>query len=201
MVRSVRLAVLLAIVTLLVGCVTTFPSSLMQQVDLALRFDQLAATPDAYRGRLVMVGGEVIRTEPGPEGTELEILQRPVAYNGFPRLFGESRGRFLVRVPESLKTAAAQPGWLVAVVGDVQGAKDRCADHLPYLEARDLKAWPSSAAFPSSPYPPSRYWRYFDWPYSYWGHPPSLWLGHHHHPRAFHHAWTDIHGFHHGFAH
>lgn len=200
MLRTIRLGIfLLAILMPVSACATTFPRSLLQQVDPSLRFDQLAAAPDSYRGRLVVVGGEVIRAEPGPEATELEILQRPTASYGPPRLFEESNGRFFVRVPASVARDLPRLGGLVAVVGEVQGTRERAGEVLPYLEARDIRSWPSSAALPYAPYPSSRYWPYYDWPY--WGHHPSLGLGHHHHPWGGHRTWSDIHSFHHGFGH
>jgi len=166
-----KVAGLLGLLVLLSACASTFPKALMEQVDPTVSFPQLAKNPEAYRGRIVMVGGELIRAVPGDGETELEILQRPLTPEALPRLSKESQGRFLVRVPGSLKRELPGLGGLIAVIGEVQGARERGGEALPYLEARDLRSWPSSAALLPPPYwvePwPPWYWRP-SWRRPYW---------------------------------
>lgn len=169
---KIRNAMLLVgLLLLLSSCASTFPKALMAQVDPTVSFPQLLQNPDAYRGRLILMGGELIRTVRGDGETELEILQRPLSADALPRLSQTSQGRFLVRVPASLQRELPTLGGLIAVVGEVRGSKDRGGEPLPYLEARELKAWPSSAAL-SVPPPswvepwPYGYWR--PWPYRSW---------------------------------
>ncbi|MBI3988722.1 MAG: Slp family lipoprotein [candidate division NC10 bacterium] len=143
-----RGALLVSLLVLLSSCASTFPRALMEQVDPTVSFAQLLRTPDAYQGRLVLVGGELLRTIRGYGAMELEILQRPLSATALPRFFQPSQGRFLVRVPAHLQRPLPEVGGLLTVIGEVWGAKERGGEVLPYLEARDLKAWPSWAALP-----------------------------------------------------
>lgn len=126
-------AILFGLVVLLSACATTFPKSLTEQVDPTVSFPQLLQNPDLYRGRIVLFGGGLIRAVPGDGETELEILQRPLTSDAFPRLSRESQGRFLVRVPGSLERELLGLGGLIAVIGEVRGAKERSGRSLALL--------------------------------------------------------------------
>jgi outer membrane lipoprotein len=65
---------------LLSGCATTgvIPPALYQQLDRSLTFAQLKDSPDSYRGRLILVGGEVLDAKLLKQGTRLVVLQLPL---------------------------------------------------------------------------------------------------------------------------
>ena len=48
------------------GCASTsvIPESLEQQVDKSVTFSQVLESPDSYRGKVVLLGGEVLRALP-----------------------------------------------------------------------------------------------------------------------------------------
>ena len=74
----VCLSVLLAWMT---GCVSSpkvIPESLESQVDESITFDQIIANPNAYKGRVVLIGGEVLKANGLRAGTQLEVLQLPL---------------------------------------------------------------------------------------------------------------------------
>ncbi len=166
---------LVGVTVLSASCAPIFPRALLEQVDRSVSFQRLAGNPDDYRGRLVVFGGEVVRTTRGPGWTEIEVLQRPLDSGRVPRLDERSRGRFLVKVPDALGRDLPELGDLITVVGGVEGSEERSGDSLPALEVQDLKSWPSSKAFiryaPGSGWP---YWR-----------DPFWWHGAHH---AHHHG-------------
>ena len=59
------------------GCASSdvIPEALEPQIDKNLTFDQVIASPDSYRGRTFVVGGEVLKSKRLKEGTQIEVLQ------------------------------------------------------------------------------------------------------------------------------
>src|SRR5581483_2425173 len=65
---------------LLAGCPpsTVVPATLEPQVDRHLTFAQVKESPESYRGRLIVLGGEVLSARRLKEGTRIEVLQLPL---------------------------------------------------------------------------------------------------------------------------
>ncbi|MEW6543456.1 MAG: Slp family lipoprotein [Nitrospirota bacterium] len=151
------------------------PASLRPQVDRHLTFVQLKQAPDSYRGRLVVLGGEVLSAKRLKNGTRIEILQLPLGDSqepGWDRTASE--GRFLAVQPDFLDPATIPPGTRVTVTGEVTGATALPLDEMEYtyptLEIKHLKVWPQVEG-PQYGLPPYAhpYWR------PYWGRYPYWW--------------------------
>jgi len=167
---------------LLAACApsTVVPATLEQQVDRSLPFAQLKESPESYRGRLVVLGGEVLSAKRLKEGTRIEVLELPLgSYEAPGRDRTASQGRFLAVHREFLDPATVPPGTRVTVVGEVTGAQvlplDETEYAYPVLDIKHLKVWPrwEMQARPYPYYPPYwgpyyRPWGYPWGPYPYW---------------------------------
>ncbi len=131
-----------------VGCATTsvVPESLEPQIDTALTFSQVLASPDSYRGKIVAWGGEVLRAKAMKDGTQLEVLQLPLDDEQGPvtdRM--ESKGRFLALQKEFLDPATMTDGTRVTIVGEITGASvgkmDEADYRFPTVEVKHLHRW------------------------------------------------------------
>lgn len=180
--------VLAALATLLPGCATNgvVPASLQMQLDRSLTFAQLKDSPDSYRSRLILVGGEVLEAKLLKQGTRLVILQLPLHDSQEPGLDRTaSQGRFLAIQKEFLDPATLPEGTRVTIVGEVTGATTLPLDETDYvyptLEIKHLKVW-SGLIASQDRYSPamssywSPYWGPYDGPYwggayGYWGIP------------------------------
>jgi outer membrane lipoprotein len=176
--RSGRFAVALFFgLTLFSGCAPIIPEAVRRDVDRRIPFAALRQDPDAYRGRTLLLGGDILRVAPGRDETELELLERPLDAFDRPGPLDASGGRFLVRHPGFLDSAIYAPGRTLTVAGRVTGAVVRPIGEAPYrypvLEARAIYLWP---LIQPEPLPPAR------WPY--WWHPfwPSARPGWHRYP-------------------
>lgn len=158
----------------LAGCASgdVVPASLQAQLDRSLTFPQIRELPDSYRGRLVLLGGEVLSAKLLKEGTRIEVLEIPLDGSWQPGLERTtSRGRFLAVQKEFLDPATIPPGTRLTLVGEITGSVTDKLDETDYayptLEIKSLKVWPRPDSFSSMPYyysyPPSYYWR----PYYY----------------------------------
>lgn len=131
------------------GCTSVVPEALRGAVDRRLTYAQLAQAPESYRGRLVLVGGEVMRVGPAGPDLELTLAERPLSpVDESPLLGLASRGDLVVQVPGGAR-AALREGDVLTVVGVVLGREaGNDAESVPRLEARHLQVWPAGSLQP-----------------------------------------------------
>jgi len=154
--RTCPRAWLVAVATLAVaGCAAVISQDTLETVDKEIRFEQVLENPDAYRGKVVLLGGEIIKTENVPDKTVITVLQRSLGYNQKPDSEGESKGRFIVSTPDFLDPAIYRPGRKITVVGSVMGKEVRPLGELEYvypvIEKKELHIWPVEGAPATSP--------------------------------------------------
>jgi outer membrane lipoprotein len=148
--RMRQWVVLLAIATMLhwAGCSSSavIPDSLEPQIDKNLTFDQVVESPDSYRGRTFVVGGEVLGARRQKDGTQLEILQLPLDSDYRPvGQRTQSKGRLLALDPLSSDPATLPDGTPVTMVAEVTGVKtdklDESEYRYPTLSVKHLHVW------------------------------------------------------------
>ena len=109
---------------LLCGCMAcgaVFEPEVRNQVDPTLSYPELAASPEAHVGRVVMLGGAIVEAVNFATYTRITLLQYPLDRRHRPRAGQASGGRFLLRVPGYLETEVYRPGRALSVIGDVVG--------------------------------------------------------------------------------
>jgi outer membrane lipoprotein len=131
----------------LANCTSVVPQALRGEVDRGLTYAQLAQDPEGYRGRTVVLGGEVLRVRPAGRDLELTLAERPLSpVDESPMLGRASGGDLVVQVPGAAR-AEFREGFVVTVVGVVLGresAEDPASP--PRLEARHIQVWPVGQA-------------------------------------------------------
>ena len=157
------------------GCATrsydAVPSDLRSQVDRTVAFTELKESPDSYRGRLVVLGGEVLSAKRLKEGTRIEVLQLPLSGAQDP-VYNRtaSQGRFMALQKEFLDPAKLPPGTRVTITGEVTGSTTQPLDEsqytYPVLDVKSLTVWPAIEPYRARPYYPY-YYPYYPGPY--WG--------------------------------
>jgi outer membrane lipoprotein len=158
-------AVMIGMATLVAGCATpVVPESLAPQIDKAVTFNQIVESPDSYRGKVVVLGGEILKAKALRGGTQLEILQLPLDSDQEPvtdRM--ESKGRFLALQKEFLDPATIAEGTRVTVVGEVTGSTvdkmDEADYRFPTLDVKHLHRWDAKRAEEHSA--PGPWWNVF----------------------------------------
>ncbi|CAE6737046.1 Starvation lipoprotein Slp paralog [Nitrospira defluvii] len=140
------LAIGLLVVT--AGCASTrvIPESLEPQVEKTVSFDQIVASPDSYRGKVVLLGGEVLKAKATEGGTQLEVLQLPLDDEEEPEVDRlQSKGRFLALHKEFLDPSTIVEGTRVTIIGEVTGASvekmDEADYRFPTLDVKHLHRW------------------------------------------------------------
>ncbi len=158
------------------GCGGTpvVPSELQENIDRDVSFRQVSASPLSYKGKLIVAGGIVLSVKLKQGGTQIEILQLPLASDHEPqgRLI-DSQGRFLAFHNEFLDPATIPTGTRITVVGEVTGSTTLMLDEVGYayltVHIASLTIWPPK--LPAYWFHPIPYFGVYWGPYwgPYWG--------------------------------
>lgn len=129
---------------------------------------------ETYKGRLVLMGGEIIETKNLETETLIEILQKPLSrYNDRPIKSQEYGGRFLVRYNTFKDPYIFSKEKEITVAGIVVEKEVSKIGQREYtylvLENRETHLWPERIEYYGD-YPygyPPLWWNYSWWPYWY----------------------------------
>ena len=139
------LVVAVAAGALVCGCSPPFAQALLEELDRTVTFTELVRDPDRHRGRTVMVGGTIVEVKNLKEGTQVEMLQKPLDGEGRPAMTDESGGRFLIIVPQFLDAAVYHRGRSLTAIGTVDGSKMQLLGEIEYrypvLTAKQVHLW------------------------------------------------------------
>jgi outer membrane lipoprotein len=145
--RTVTPVFSVLILMLIAACAQgVIPKDLEPQVDRNVTFLQVKEAPMSYRGRTVVLGGEVLAVKRDPANTWIEILQLPLDGSLQPiEDRTKSLGRFLGVQQGMLDPATLPAGTRITIVGEIAGATPSSIDGMPYsyptLTVKHIKPW------------------------------------------------------------
>jgi outer membrane lipoprotein len=129
----------------LAGCVHIFSKDILNQVDSEISFEELLKDPGAYKGKMVLLGGVIVKTENKKEGTLLEIYQTEMDSYGRPINTDVSQGRFLALYEGFLDSEIYSKGRKITVAGVVDGEEVMKLGEIdyryPYLSVQEIHVW------------------------------------------------------------
>ncbi|MBI4495897.1 MAG: Slp family lipoprotein [Deltaproteobacteria bacterium] len=132
-------------VLLLSACGPAISKTLLSQADPALTFPDLLKDPEKYRGRIVVLWGEILETSTRNGETWIEVLQRPLDWRQKPRETDLSSGRFLLHDPEFRDPAVYARGRRITVAGEVEGKRAQSLKEMQYaypvIRPRESHLW------------------------------------------------------------
>ncbi len=130
---------------MIAGCAPVFPKEALDRVDRRVTFRELQSDPDKFKGVWVMLAGVIIDSRNVKDGTDMEILQKPMDRDGRPLDTDATEGRFLVQTDQFLDPAVYHQGRYITVIGEVVGKEIKPIDEVmyqyPVLTAKNLRLW------------------------------------------------------------
>jgi outer membrane lipoprotein len=115
---------------------------LRDKVDKSAVPSLLFTDPDAFRGKIIILGGIIVDAKNTKNGTVIEVVQKPLDSRGRPLHSDRSLGRFIILYEGFLDTAIYSPDRAVTVGGEVMGKKIRPLDEIEYsyplIKSREL---------------------------------------------------------------
>jgi len=140
-----RILALFVAVAMTAGCGSPVSKSVRKELDQDISFDHLKERPGSHEGKLVLLGGEIIRIHNKQEGTMIEILQKRLNRWGRPKDEDNTGGRFLVFADRFLDPVVYSEGRRITVAGTVLGSHSEKIGEVDYvyplLRAREIRLW------------------------------------------------------------
>ncbi|MBM4286075.1 MAG: hypothetical protein FJ128_12660 [Deltaproteobacteria bacterium] len=130
-------AVMTLFLSLSSGCAPAVSPELARQAAPGLTFAALAAHPETYRGKMVLLGGEVMDVQPAEGGSLLRVNQKELDAAWRPVEAPVSGGTFLVHSAGRLSPDDYTPRRKVTVAGVAAGKRHG----LPLIQARQIHLW------------------------------------------------------------
>ncbi len=131
------------------GCAHVISQDAMQDINRDVSFDMVLKNPDAFIGETLLLGGDILETQPFQGKTLLTVLQRPLGFDNKPRMGRESAGRYIVEAPEFLDPAIYSAGRRITVAGVLVGKEIRPLGNTrylyPFLKSKEIYLWPREA--------------------------------------------------------
>ncbi len=168
-----RATLYIAVIIFVSGCAHVIPKDVLQKVNSEVTFAELRKAPQAYREKVVLLGGVIVKTVNKNDGTLLEVYQTEINRRGRPIKLDISGGRFLARWNGFLDSEIYQKGRIVTIVGDVKGEETiRLGEidyHCPYLVIKHIHLWKKEQPQKYMPYP---YYPWYPWWYPWYPYHP-----------------------------
>lgn len=157
MVKRIYFYPFLLLLSFVLGCAPIVSTELKAGADTSLSFKEVQENPEAYKGKIVLWGGEIIQMLPQENGTTLvEVLDWPLGFWDEPRKTVAFHGKFLVLVKEALDPSTYKRGNRITISGEIQeeikGSRIKeltdSAYQYPVLLSKEMHVW----KHPSYPY-------------------------------------------------
>ena len=175
-----NLVFLFCLAVLCTGCSTsykaTLPPALAESIETSLTFPQIKESPESFKGKLVILGGQILIAKRLKNATQLTILQLPLIDEQEPTTeLTQSQGRFIAEQREFLDPATIPQGTRITLVGELSGSVTQSLDETEYtyptLIIKHLKVWPayhSGYERYGAYYPYPYFYPYYPYAYPYW---------------------------------
>src|SRR3990172_7644873 len=135
----------LLLLTSLISCAPVISPEVLKTVDKTITFEQILTNPDAYKNKMVLLGGTIIKTINLPDETLIEVIQQPLNRGNMPKDPEASKGRFIIVFKEFKDPAIFSPGRLITVAGEVIGSQTRPLGetnyNYPLLTPKEYYLW------------------------------------------------------------
>ncbi len=167
------------------GCRHTISAPIRQEAAPPIPFNQLRANPEAFMGRTVILGGDILETRNTEEQTFLEVLQKPLDRLETPKRTDQTAGRFMARCQGYLDPAVYAKDRQVTIAGRVLGRHTGQVGEAEYvyplISCLEFHLWSRSTSFYDTRDP----WYYPWYWHPFYGHPlfPHHYLYHRHRSR------------------
>jgi len=149
---------------LLSGCAPVTSKGLRDEAARNLTFLEVSINPEAYKGEVVIWGGQIVRVRNQEKGTGvIEVLQKPLDLQEAPRETDPAGGRFLILVKEALDPHVYRRGREITVAGEILGEKTGLLGKMEYryplILSKQIYLWP----MPPQYYEPPPYYPSYPW--------------------------------------
>jgi len=172
----IRFLVTIVSIGCLTGCAHIISKDVLEEVSRDITFGELRKNPEAYTGKVVLLGGVIVKSLNKKDGTLLEVYQTEIESEGLPIHLDVSGGRFLALYEGFLDSEIYRAGRKVTIAGSVRGKLVKKLGqvdyHYPYLIIKEMYLWAEEKWYRHEPCSYRLYpWGFWDSWWRYPGHP------------------------------
>jgi outer membrane lipoprotein len=172
---------------LLAGCATLMPHALRSPEPVDITPQAVRAAPERHISTPVRWGGSILAVRNASNGTDIELLARPLDAEGEPRTGAEPQGRIIARAEGFIDPAEYPVDRLLSISGYVEGVETRNVGDYPYrypvVRVVGRHLWPEPPPVIGAPWGPPGWgwpwggpWGYGGWYGPYYGpYGPRYW--------------------------
>lgn len=131
------------------ACQPVLSETIRGQADTAFPPGELHADPEKYIGKIILLGGTVVRVTNESTRSVLELLERPLGSRLEPEAGDVTLGRALIVFDKTLDDQIFYQGRKVTLAAEIVGRETRPLDQTTYtyplLKVREYHLWPVAA--------------------------------------------------------
>lgn len=125
-----------------------FSPDLLKEVNPSLTFPEVRGNPDAYKGKTMLLGGDIVGAHLLTDGQfEIEVREKKLDAYDVPVSEPESKGLFLVLTSRPENPDEFRSRRRITVVGEVLGVRYQKVAGVDYpfilLKAKAYRLWPA----------------------------------------------------------
>jgi len=136
------------------GCSSVLSDRVLEQSEPAIPFQDIQNSTGIHTGKMVILGGTIIKINHESSGSVVEILQRPLGHRLKPESGDQTGGRFLVRANRVIEDQIFRTDRLVTVAGNILGRESRTLDETTYdypvISLEEYHLWPEAGPYEDS---------------------------------------------------
>jgi len=147
--------VLFTALLFLQGCSYAISPGMADKADKTVTFEKLQDDPEAFKGKLIILGGTITQITAVNQGMLIEVDQKQLDYWGKPVRTSHIGGRFIAFHPGYLNAMIYGQGVEITIAGEVLGLTspmigDRQSQY-PIIHVKELKRWEQERKSRDSP--------------------------------------------------
>lgn len=166
----------------LYGCASKLPQTIAEAPVESISAGQVQQKPDAFAGKQVRWGGEILEVGNSERYTDVLVVGRELEKDGQPIEGSQVDARFIARFPGFREPSDFPEGKLLTVSGTLSGVEVRNVGEYPYtypvVSVLEYHRWPEKKVYDRYPYYYPPYYGWGRYPgHSWWGYPgyPYWW--------------------------
>lgn len=161
---------------MLASCAPVLSRDVMNSGVREFKFARFVETPDAFKGKIFILGGIIVETKLTEKGSQIEAVFVPVDGLGYLRNTAAYEGRFIALFPRPrgmMDPLIYKKGREITIAGEFLEVRKGKIDEMDYLfpvfEIREAYLWDEYRAYPYSSWPPYYHPAWPGWCYDPWG--------------------------------
>ena len=139
--KPLSLCLFLLLFITLTGCQAWISEQVRSTADDETLFEEIFENPNSHKGKIIVLGGEVLQLQYQEQKTEVEFAEIPLYKGGHPALGFDPGQRFFVVFPHRLDPYLFKKGKVMTLAGRVVGTKTVQGADYPLFSYEDAYVW------------------------------------------------------------